>query len=282
MDPLDADGCASVDAALKAWRQGDCVVGEQWFVFRTDTTRPLTNEGAVAATEGTDTAESEVRGFMVLTQTCDLVRKSSERPFVEAYPLVEVDKAQFREIERSRRPNYAFVPTLADHLLVADLDRVMTVEKAVVAGWHRVAGWQTDAEARRIALALARKRARAAFPDDFVAFATPLKRLMSDKHDQQSDYGRALRALREVRVRAEPSWTAKKVKLMFWFIRNEDEPTFEDHAWHSFLASWQQLIPRSGRFVDVQAVVQTLEDLTAREYVESDPLDLDHLTTRNR
>ncbi len=40
-------------------------------------------------------------------------------------------------------------------------------------------------------------------------------------------------------------------------------------------------MPKRGRFVDVQAVVQTLEDLTAREYVESDPLDLDYLSTRN-
>lgn len=223
MEPLDADGCASVDAALLTWRQGDCVVGEQWFVFRTDLERPLTSDGAAAAAEGIDTAESEVFGFMVLTQTCDLVRKSSERPFVEVCPLVEVDEAQHREIERSRRPNFAFVPALADRCLVGDLDRVMTIEKAVVAGWDRVAGWQTDAEARRLALALARKRARVAFPDDFVAFATPLMSRMSSKHDKQSDEGRALRALREIRVRAEPSWDADAVKLAFWFIRDADD-----------------------------------------------------------
>lgn len=36
MEPLDADGCDQVDTALLTWRQGDCVAGEQWFVFRTD------------------------------------------------------------------------------------------------------------------------------------------------------------------------------------------------------------------------------------------------------
>lgn len=219
MEPLDSEGCAQVDTALLTWRQGDCVVGEQWFVFRTDLKRPLTKDGAVASAEGVDTAESEVFGLMVLTQTCDLVRKSSERPFVEVCPLVEVDEAQHREIERSRRPNHAFVPALADRRLVGDLDRVMTIEKSVVAGWDRVAGWQTDAEARRLALALARKRARVAFPDDFVEFATPLMSRMSSKHDKQSDEGRALRALREIRVRAEPSWDADEVKLVFGFIR---------------------------------------------------------------
>lgn len=281
MEPLDADGCAQVDAALLTWRQGDCVVGEQWFVFRTHLERPLTSDGAAAAAEGVDTAESEVFGFMVLTQTCDLVRKSSERPFVEVCPLVEVDEAQHREIQRSRRPNYAFVPALADRRLVGDLDRVMTIEKAVVARWDRAAGWQTDAEARRLALALARKRARVAFPDDFVAFATPLVRRMSSKHDKQSDEGRALRALREIRVRAEPSWDADEVKLAFWFIRDADDATFEGKRWDQFLKEWKKRIPKGGRFVDVQAVVQTLEDLTAREYVESDPLDLDYLSTRD-
>lgn len=93
MEPLDAHGCARVDHALKDWRQGDCVVGERWLVFRTDLERPLTPDGAAAAAEGADTAESEVFGLMVLTQTCDLVRKSSERPFVEVCPLVEVDEA---------------------------------------------------------------------------------------------------------------------------------------------------------------------------------------------
>lgn len=213
MEPLDADGCARVDAALRSWRQGDCVVGEQWFVFRTDPERPLTPDGASAATEGVDTAESKVFGFMVLTQTCDLVRKSSEWPCVEVCPLVEVDEGRLQEIERSRRPNYAYVPALADQRLVGDLDRVMTIEKAVVAGWDRVPGWKNDAEARRLALALERKRARVAFPDDFVEFAAPLMSRMSSKHDKQSDEGRALRALREIRVRADPSWDADEVDL---------------------------------------------------------------------
>jgi hypothetical protein len=39
-------------------------------------------------------------------------------------------------------------------------------------------------------------------------------------------------------------------------------------------------IPATGRFTDVDGVVVTLDDLTARDYVESDPLDLDHLSGR--
>ena len=156
----------------------------------------------------------------------------------------------------------------------------MTVEKAVVASWNRVAGCRGDDEARRLSLALARKRARVAFPDDFVAFASDLVSRMSSKHDKQSDEGRALRSLREIRVRAAPSWDADEVELMFWFIRNEDEPQFEKQSWDHYLEAWLKRVKPTDRFVSVDGVVQTLDDMTAREYVEADPLDLDHLSTR--
>jgi hypothetical protein len=69
-----------------------------------------------------------------------------------------------RDIERRRRPAYAFLPHLRGLKLVTDLDRVMTLEKPVVTSWQRTAGWNTDAKGRSFALALARKRVRPAFP----------------------------------------------------------------------------------------------------------------------
>lgn len=280
MAVLDDDGRQKVDQQLEDWRQGDCVVGEQWFLFRTDVARPLTKDGAAAAKEGAENAEAEVLGFAVVTQTCDLVRRCGGRPFVEVCPLVEVEESALREAERGRRPNYAFIPGVADQRLVADLDRVMTVEKSVVAGWERVQGCLDDDDTRRLSLALARKRARTAYPDDFVAFASPLMKRMSSKHDKESDEGRALRALREIRVRAAPCWDAAEVKLMFLFIRNENEPTFENQGWDHYLDAWLKRVTKKDRFVDVAGFVTTLDDITAREYIESDPLDLEHLSSR--
>ena len=281
MEPLDDAGREQVDRALEVWKQGDCVLGEHWFLFRTDAERPLTTDGVVAAEAEVDAAECEVLGFALITQTCDIVRRCFDRPFVEICSLVAVDEPVCREIERGRRPNYAFIPSLADRFLVADLDRVMTVEKSVVAAWKRVEGCRSDEEARRLSLALARKRARTAYPDDFVAFASPLVKRMSSKHDKESEEGRALRSLREIRVRAAPSWDAAEVDLTFWFVRNEDEPAFENKGWDQYCEAWLTRVPAKGRFKTVEGVVQTLDDLTAREYVESDPLDLDHLSTRS-
>ena len=187
----------NVDAALQAWRQGDCVLGEQWFIYRFDPELPLTEESSAVAGQGVDLAESAVQGLVVLTQTCDIIRKSRDRPFIEVAPLVEVSEQVAHEIERGRRPLYAIIPALRSQQLVADLDRTMTVEKAVVAKWPRAVGCLTDDEARRFSLALARKRARFAFPDDFTEFAKMLESRLLGRHDRQSDEGRALRALRE-------------------------------------------------------------------------------------
>ena len=256
------------------------MLGEHWFAYRIHPELPLTPEAEEAAKEDFDLAEAEVRGLVVISQTCDIVRGCADRPFVEVCPLVVVDERMLRDIQRGRRPSYGYIPGVADELLVADLDRVMTIEKAVLADWERVPGCDTDEDVRRLAFCLARKRMRFAFPDDFAALAAPLQRRLQEKHDKQSDEGRGLRGLREIRVRAAPSWDAPEVEVLFWFIRDGDQPEFEGKSWDELLGLWLKLIPETGRFTPVDGVVVTLDDLTARDYVESDPLDLDHLSNR--
>ena len=118
-----------------------------------------------------------------------------------------------------------------------------------------------------------------AFPNDFVRLASQLTRRMSKKHDARSEEGRALRALREIRVRAEPSWGASEVGLLFLFVRGDSDETFAGLTWDSYLSLWLNRVQPEGRFRHVEGVVQTLDDLAGRDYVESDPLDLDHLSS---
>jgi hypothetical protein len=162
---------------------------------------------------------------------------------------------------------------------VADLDRIMTVEKPVVASWTRTTGWTTDSEGRRFAAALARKRVRFAFPNDFTALVGAMKRRLVAKHDKSSDEGQALRALREIRVQASPSWDAEAVDLFFWFIRDDaDVASSISESRPERLKSWLRLAPPSARFTNVDGRIASLADLTAADYVASDPLDLDHLS----
>ncbi len=268
----------TIDVALKEWRQGDFVLGEQWFVYRIDPQQPLAESSKNLDAEGLDLVEDEVQGLVVVTQTCDIVRSCESRPFVEMVPLVAVKEQVLNEIRRGRRPQYAFILGASAYSLVADLDRVMTVEKAVVAGWKCQQGCSSDQEVRLLGKALARKRVRFAFPDDFIERVNELQSRLQNKHPKLSPEGEALRALREIRVRAAPSWSHNEIQLMFWFIREEEEIQFQGVEWYNLLDKWMKLVPEGGRFQSVKGQVLTLEDLTAKDYIESDPLDLDHLS----
>ena len=245
-----------------------------------DLSVPLSEASRAASSgnEGERIAEvspvaQRVKGFVVLTQTCDIVRSWRKRPFVEIAPLVRLDRTKVEEIRRLKRPSFAYVSRTAEDGLVADLDRVMTVEKAIVANWIRYPGWETDAEARAFANAIARKRSRFAFPDDFVLAADRFRRHILDKHNRVTAEGSHLRALSEIRVGAKPSWSNDEVEVTIWFIMIRD-PDHVDPDWSSLIDKWRGLFDESGRFRIEAAISCRLEDITARDYVESDVLDL--------
>ena len=276
----------AVDQALRAWRQGDISMDAGLeFLHLADLSRPHGHASIQVAEALADAGEAleagaapvldEVRGLVMLSQTCDVIRGCRTRPFVEVAPLIEVPEQWVEEIRRLKRPAFAYVPIAADDHLVADLDRTMTVEKALVAEWARTPGWETDDELRDFASALARKRSRFAFPDDFVAAAADLQRHLAARHNRQTTEGAHLRALREIRVRAAPSWNDGEVLLSWWFIKDAD-PAEAD--WAAFLKRWLDLFDSTGRFRFDSSIVCRLEDMTAREYVESDRLDLDRLS----
>jgi hypothetical protein len=268
----------AIDSSIEEWRQGDCVLSEQWFAHRFLRESPLTAESTDAAEFDVQIVEVDVPGLVVLSQTCDIVRSCRDRPFIEVAPLEEVEADEFGLIEAGHSPRRAVIPGLRDKRLVADLDRVMTVEKSVVAGWGRTPGCVTDAESRRFAFALARKRARFAFPNDFSELVKGLAKRLRHKYEKQSTEGAALRALREIRVRAAPSWQADRIELTFWFIRNDEEQEATLVDWAKLCDAWLGLIAAGGRFETVQGMVITIDDMTARDYIESDPLDVDYLT----
>lgn len=273
----DSDEAKRIDASLQEWRQGDLALGESWFVHVGDGALPL-SEAAAQAESGAQALTSEVLGLVVVTQTCDVVRSCVTRPFIEVAPLMRVSEDDLHQVKRGRRPAHATLPVLEKELLVADLDRVMTVEKSVVATWKRTPGFTRDADGRAFAQALARKRVRFAFPDDFTALAKKLQARLADKHDKNTDEGRGLRALREIRVCASPSWDAASTEIFFWLIRDDADATFEGKSWADLLKDWLKLVPATGRFKSIEGQVATLQEMTAEDYVGSDPLDLDHLS----
>jgi len=261
-----AEEIKRIDHTLADWRQGDLVRKERWFIHA----GPSPDVQAI---------KCEVEGLVILTQSCDIVRSCAKRPYLEVAPLVEVAAEALPEIEKGLRPAYAYLPAVADARLVADLDRVMTVEKSVVATWEKTRGCNTDDQVRRFAEALARKRSRFAFPDDFTDLVSKLQLRIREKHDKHTEEGNALRALSEIRVSADPSWDEPVgVELFFWFIRKGEEPIIPSGIWTARLDSWKKLIPPKGRFNRVEGQIVSLEDITALDYLGSERLDLDYLS----
>jgi hypothetical protein len=268
---------------LEGWQQGDVVLGEHWFPYRFHRALALTEAAWEANAEpDIDIAEQRVAGFAVVTQTCDLVRDWNERPFVELCALLPVEPEKYQTIVRGYRPTLAAIPGVGEHFLVADLDRVCTVEKPWLAQLARIVGCRNNPERRNLASALARKRSRVAFPDDFVELIAPLRERVTKRHDRQSDEGRALRALREIRVLAAPSWEGNNVRLSFYFLRNDDAEGSDDETMERQIASWMKLVVPNHRFTELSRTICTIDDLTAREYVESEPLDLEFLSQAGR
>lgn len=279
-----------IDQALQSWRQGDVVLRDvPYFLHLADLSHPLTKASSEASQDagplvGADTLAGipTIRpGLVILSQTCDLVRSCIGRPLVEVCPLVAVSDQELEDIRRLRRPAFAFVPGVADLNLVADLDMPMAMEKAILARLTRVPGCQTDAERKEFADALARKRARFAFPDDFVAAMSKVKRRLKDRHSRETDEGTLARAINEIRVIATPDWDAETVSLTFLFIM-EDEASAPNPGAQSQVSDWVERLDTSGRFQlheDLPWRLCFLADLDATIYRDSDRLDLDDLST---
>ena len=271
---LDDPRTAQIDQALAAWRQGDLALDEKWFVQVGDGSSPLTDAAAQAG-PGIQALTVECVGLVVVSQTCDVVRTCTDRHFIEVSPLIRVQKDEAERAAKGYLPSRGPIAVSLD--LVADLDRTMTVEKAIVAAWKRTPGWTSDADIRRFAQALARKRKRFAFPDDLGRSVAKLRKRMLDRHGRNSDEGRAVTALVEIRVTAAPSWGSSS-EVFLTFVRPEATPLITDENWAEHLEGWLDLCEPTGSIKSIDGAVLPLSGMTAQEYVDSDPLDLDHLS----
>jgi hypothetical protein len=281
---LTAEQIAQIDSCLASWRQGDVVLdGNIPFVHLADLASPTT-AGAeeLVAEQGTDglaLVSMDVLGFVVVTQTCDLVRTCLERPYLEICPLIPVPDNDVEMIRRGRLPRYVALPGLTNDKIVADLDRVMTIEKGLLVSitHQRTKGISNDQEASILSETLGRKRTRAALPDDFVASVSSLRRRIIEKHPKDSAEGDFLRSVREIRVRPIPDWDASEIEVEFLYVFDaaKNIPKDAERKWIEPLMSRVKIGPW---ITAVYGRPVGLDQLSAASYLSSERLDLDHLS----
>jgi hypothetical protein len=281
----DTNGIARVDATLQKWRQGDATIDDGlFFLHLAAKYLPLTN-AARASLDQEPTEQnvfevfSTIDGLVVVTQTCDIVKGCADSEFVDVSPLVPVCNEDLCKIKRGRLIRYAYVPGVADRLLVADLERTMAVEKSIVATWTRVPGCATDEDRVAFADALARKRQRFAFPDGFNTGLDKFKERLKEKRKRDSAEGRLVNAIDHIRVQPQPNWDASQVRVFFWFLLARDHDIHFDEA-RGVVDKWMKMIALASPFTLAAPSFLLVEqqDMTVRDYFASHRLDYDDLS----
>jgi hypothetical protein len=269
-------------AHLAEWQQGDFSLDCGDFLFRH--LSDLTGDGE---DDGGAVFDSEVVGFAVVSQTCEVVREPSRVRYVSVCPIVTVDARRIEDIERGQAPRYGLLSAVPEGAVV-DFSRTMSITKELLVSWERRRGCETEREQLAFAAALEIYFGRFAFPDDFVASVSSLRKAILSKYAKGgSELGKALRSIRELRVRNHASWTNKSsIPITFIAVLDDEEKReladreeIKRQIWPK-ISEVQWRSPFSLHEIGLQ--IATLNDLTAAEYLNSYPLEVNSLSLARR
>jgi hypothetical protein len=299
-----------INAKASTWRQGDVFTG-LGIVRLADSDRPLTRAAAEAG-GGLVAISEQLPHAAVISQTCEVVRPSSERPSIHVAAVVSLEGARLNEARRKWRPQYVAVPWLGDNKF-ADLERQGIVEKAVVLAAERVAECPDAEEAMRFAAGLARHRSRFAFPDDLAPTLQPLIRRIRDKSGKPTPQGRRIDEVVEIRARASPDWFADSVSIELLYLvdsrsmpgqppgeepsadllvqvstlgaqrlaeelEGEPDPMRRNVLWQRLVDTWTEMAKPVGTVREVTAVAIAVNEFTRADDATSAELDLEYLS----
>ena len=225
-------------------------------------------------------AIAKTEAVVVLSQTCDVVREAAVRPFVSVARQIRLAGSDAEEAGRGRRPRYAAVPAAGPDAF-ADLDSVCSIEKSVLSRVDRIEGLRDDGERRHFSATVSRHFGRFAFPDDLTSTMGPMIKHVRRSHGKDSLQGRAYQLLEEIRVTATPRWDAAQVDVFVIFApptRIEAELLMAGAEWDSTVDGWLERAVPTGVIRNVEGAMIPLDELSVREYLDTDRLELYDLT----
>ncbi len=249
---------------LDEWRQGDLTLEAI--------------ELPVIALDGQDLSWQAINasyGVVVLSQSCDIIRDVEMRPYIQVAGLVPATDGEIAKAIRKETPSRIHLDCLVGRNLLIDLDAAATVHKAVVAKWQRTSGCVSDEERRRIAVGFARHRQRFAFPDSFNELVRPVRRWIESKRNKASPQGNFVKAICEIRVHCD-NWD-EPTELTFIAVVNHIPDKEEFLEWESAAKSLEEKATHDA-YPTAEVRIVTYDDISAREYLESDRLDWDGLS----
>lgn len=273
-----------VDECIATWQQGDVILCEDIpFIYLVDLKAPLTAAAKKLVWDEEQPSLEQVAvdiiGLVILSQTCDLVRDSSKRPFVEVCALVKLPPNEATNARKGKIFRYALLPSFKDGTYAADLDRIMTVEKSLLASrtiqYHKAL--LTDAECRAFSEALIRRLTRAAFPNDFVEAISAFKQHIISCYKNDNPEGEFLKAISQIRIVPKPDWNANEIEVDFYFVFDKETNIPENSD--VFIEGLLKKIKIDDKIIDVSGYASAFNSMTAEMYLMSHQLELDYLST---
>lgn len=212
-------------SAVSSLVQGEVLAVPDACVVVADAGSPLDERSALQKEEsglvdGLFVVPHEVDEVVVLSQTCDLQFTTATDYLCLLAPVVVVEPVLAREALRGHRPGLAALPWLGDDR-VADLARITTVERSVIAGQSSVGKPRSAQERLDFAESVRRYLTRAALPDEIVTVLKPFLKRIQERHDKNSDEGRCLNLVLELRLSADPDLDDPSPALCVLVILNE-------------------------------------------------------------
>jgi hypothetical protein len=160
--------------------------------------------------------------IVMVTQTCDLQRTTENEYTCQVAPVLKAEPGYFREVARGRRPGFAAVPWLGEYR-VADLSRITTVERTVVFEQASAGRPRTTDEELDFAEAITRHFARIALSNEVNQVLSPFVDRVKEKEGKNSDEGRCIEQLYEIRLEADPTFDHPSPALTVLFILREQD-----------------------------------------------------------
>lgn len=262
-------------------------------------------------------ARSKVRQVVVLTQTCDIVRPPDKRPYVQVAALIRIDDPNTaKRYAEGETPQYVAVPEAGTDVF-ADLDRIMTLDKRLIADCPHHAGVAADpGEVGRFGQAVARKFGRYPFPDYFIESVEPLRGRILRRWDKpDSAEGKVLANLVQIRVQPVPVEPSSGTDLTLVFIMRQGTlpiladppvpttaiitwlsthkqaseiaakladpaiaPDDRAHLYSKLAEAWAALCRPSSSIRSISGEIVSEDEYVLSDYWQSERLDLDQLS----
>ncbi|MYB35579.1 MAG: hypothetical protein F4X92_10805 [Gammaproteobacteria bacterium] len=130
---------------LFEWQQGDFSLESGALLFRDVSPNNQFDQTGVHNSYGY--CYEKMPGFVVISQTCDIVRKpvNNLSKFVSVCPLVEINPSGISNIEKGKAPGFGLIENTPDNLVV-DFSRIMSVSKNLLVTWSRKQGCSSESK----------------------------------------------------------------------------------------------------------------------------------------